>query len=348
MATFDKLSAEERAIIELVLQRGQSYDELASTLGMPSPRVRELAREALSSLAPVTAARVEPEWRGQLADYVLGQQSGPESTATRGHLRRSEAARTWTRSLLDSLDHLYRDGHPTIPDGDRQREPRRPRRSRDEPPAAEAPAGDRPLSPAARAAIRRRRLVAGAAALALVAAFLILIWPGKVLTGGDDDEQKAGRQTAQGGARILGQLVLRPVKGEDGAGIAVIAERGGRPQLIVQARLKPNRNREAYEVWLYNSRDDARSLGAQVTDRQGTYQGAGPLPEDFDRYKFIDLSREPVDRNPKHAGDSVLRGRLDQIQPAPAGAGGAAPGGGGAAPGGGAPPPGGQPPPANP
>src|SRR4051794_41205011 len=99
MATFDKLSAEQRAIIELVLQRGKSYAELSDLLAMPETRAQELARDALVSLSPVSAKRVEDDWRGQLADYVLGQQTGPESTATRGHLRRSEAARTWSRSL---------------------------------------------------------------------------------------------------------------------------------------------------------------------------------------------------------------------------------------------------------
>src|SRR2546425_11180872 len=85
MATLDQLSAEQRAIIELVLQRGKSYDELADMLAMPESRVRELARDALVSLAPVSARGVDDEWRGQLADYVLGQQPGPESTATEGH-----------------------------------------------------------------------------------------------------------------------------------------------------------------------------------------------------------------------------------------------------------------------
>src|SRR5919198_5519474 len=128
MATFDQLSAEQRAIIELVLQRGKSYDELADMLAMPQGRVRELARDALVSLSPLTSRGVDDEWRGQLADYVLGQQTGPESTATRGHLRRSEAARAWARSLLDSLDTLYSNGMPQVPDADRAARERRPRR----------------------------------------------------------------------------------------------------------------------------------------------------------------------------------------------------------------------------
>src|SRR5437764_1776274 len=128
MATFDQLSADQRAIVELVLQRGKSYDELADLLSMSEDRVRELARDALVTLTPVTASHVESDWRGQLADYVLGQQTGPEATATKGHLRRSEAARAWARSLLDSLDTLYEAGMPQLPAAQRSTRARRPRR----------------------------------------------------------------------------------------------------------------------------------------------------------------------------------------------------------------------------
>jgi hypothetical protein len=129
MATFDQLSPDQRAIVELVLRQGKTYAELAEMLNMPEPRVRELARDALVELAPVSVRGVEEDWRGQLADYVLGQQAGPEATATKGHLRRSEAARSWTRSLLDSLEQFYEDGGvPSIPDGERGRASRRPAR----------------------------------------------------------------------------------------------------------------------------------------------------------------------------------------------------------------------------
>src|SRR5579884_471571 len=136
MATLDQLPADQRAILELVVQRGRSYESLSEVLQIPPVRVRELARNALSHLAPVSAERVDPDWRGQVADYVLGQQTGPESTATRGHLKRSEAARAWTLSLMDSLDSLYGPGdRPNIPDGDGGRTRERDRRDAE---AAEA------------------------------------------------------------------------------------------------------------------------------------------------------------------------------------------------------------------
>nr|MBA3301282.1 sigma-70 family RNA polymerase sigma factor [Thermoleophilaceae bacterium] len=152
MATFDQLPADQRAIIELVLQRGQSYGDLSGMLGMPAPRVKDLAREALSQLSPRTYERVDAQWRGQLADYLLGQQTGPEATATRGHLKSSEPARAWANSLLDALDPLYPDAaRPEIPEagsadppvrrGRRERTERAERREPAHPSArAEAPA----------------------------------------------------------------------------------------------------------------------------------------------------------------------------------------------------------------
>src|SRR3977135_674233 len=119
MATFDQLAADQRAIIELVLRQGRGYDQIGEMLDSPPARVRELARDALAELAPFTAEFVDPQWRGQLADYALGQQTGPESQATRGHLRRSEPARIWVYSLLAALDAFSAEGDgPEIPVGE--------------------------------------------------------------------------------------------------------------------------------------------------------------------------------------------------------------------------------------
>ena len=54
-----------------------------------------------------------------------------------------------------------------------------------------------------------------------------------------------------------------------------------------------------------------------MTDKQGRYQGAGPLPKDFDKFESIDISREPIDRNAKHSGTSILRGPAGAAQGRP-------------------------------
>ncbi len=304
MATFDQLSAEQRAIVELVLQQGKTYAELSELLGMPEARVRELARDALVELAPVSVRAVEEDRRGQLADYVLGQQAGPEESATKGHLRRSEAARSWTRSLLDSLEGLYPNGSmPAVPEGERGRRAA----------ASKAPAGAGLAAPTD-PAVKRRRLLAAAGALAALALVAVLLWPVGVLTGDDDEPEPTAQQAASGGGD--GQNTSAQTTGAP-AGIAIVVDQNGRRQLLVQAaRLEPSGQREAYEVWLYNSQGDARTLGGQVTDQQGNYQAIGNLPADFAQYRFIDISREPLDKQRTHSGDSVLRGRMPTLRAA--------------------------------
>jgi hypothetical protein len=306
MATFDQLSDEQRAIVELVLRQGKSYDELSDMLGLPETRVRELARDALVDLAPITARGVEEDWRGQLADYVLGQQAGPEATATRGHLRRSEAARSWARSLLDALEQLYPNGGvPAIPDGERGRR------------GAAAPAGGAAsgalFSPGA-AAIGRRRLLAAAGVLALILV-VVLVWPIGVLTGGDDEEPSEASAGSQS----------QPQQGQGGDGApiptgtqgqAIIARQEGATQVLVNATgLEPSTRNTAYQVYLANSEQDRRSLGATVTDQQGTLQAGAQLPRNFEDYEFIDLGSVTVQGRGQNQrfeeGPIVLRGILE-------------------------------------
>ncbi len=324
MPTFDQLPAEQRAIIELVVQRGRTYDQLADALQITSTRVRELAHDALVELSPRTAERVDPDRRSQIADYVLNQQSGAEKNATKTHLKRSEAGRMWILSLLDSLEHMYENGSaPEVPAAEaaeerparRERERERPARDRPRDRVRE-PAREKPrrepvrrekLTPEAERAVRNRRIAAIVGGLlilgALVTVLLVLLIDTKVT------EARAPT------TRVVGQLLLNPQGGgSDNQGIAIVAQRGDDRSLIVQARLNPTQKDQAYEVWLYNSDKDAVSLGAQVTDKDGNYQGAGRLPAPLDKYKFIDVSLERLDRNTAHSGNSVLRGEIANIQ----------------------------------
>jgi hypothetical protein len=305
MATFDQLSDEQRAIVELVLRQGKSYGELSDMLGLPEARVRELARDALVDLAPISARGVEQDWRGQLADYVLGQQAGPEATATRGHLRRSEAARSWARSLLDSLEQLYPDGDvPAIPEGERGS-----RR------AAAAAAEPRALTPDAAAAVRRRRLVtAGAGGVGVLILVAVLLWPIGVLTGDDDEEpSQAGSASSEEAAARDEAPIPTGTEGQ-----AIVARQQGKTQILVQATgLEPSTQNTAYQVWLSNSEQDRKSLGATVTDEQGNLQAGAELPANFEDYQFIDLTSVVVrgrENNQRFEdGPVVLRGLVELL-----------------------------------
>lgn len=323
--------------------RGQSYAELSTMLGMPPARVRELAREALGDLAPATATRVDPDWRGQVADYLLGQQTGPEATATRGHLKRSEPARAWAFSLLDSLSHLYPNGDlPAIPDPDGSEPEPAPAPAPKAPPAAKAaeePADDpveapaaapkpaplRPapssggggLSPGARAIVRRRRIIGGVVGAAIVAVVVLLI-TGVIGGGGGKDKTSTTAQKGTTGAstptRIVSEGVLRKVGTEKGNGVAVVIRVGTQPQLVVQTTgLTPSGQQNAYEVWLYNSPSNAVALGAQFTDANGALQGRGAIPANYASYRYVVLSREKVGTNPKAPDNLVLRALMQAV-----------------------------------
>jgi hypothetical protein len=258
----------------------------------------------------VSAERVDVGWRGQVADYLLNQQQPTEAASTRGHLRRSEAARAWSHSVLDSLSHLYSNGNmPTIPSGGdgpepAPREPKQPRAPRERTPASED-------------VIRRRRLL-GAGALAALLLFALLVWPVGLLTGGDDDgdadDSPAASQQAKKDIEILGQVQLKAVEGQNGAGIAIITRTDGKPEINIQAALNPVGQNEAYEVWLYNSNEDAKSLGAQVTDDQGRFAGRNTLPSNWQDYASINISREPVDQDAGYSGETVLQARTADVR----------------------------------
>ena len=62
------LSADQQAMLQLLLERGQSYTDLGSLLGAEEAEVRSRARAALTELAGA-----DPDRNVGLTDYLLGQ-----------------------------------------------------------------------------------------------------------------------------------------------------------------------------------------------------------------------------------------------------------------------------------
>lgn len=123
-----------------------------------------------------------------------------------------------------------------------------------------------------------------------------------------------GTSTSGVPTKLVSQGVLKPENGGKGTGVAVVLQQGDQHQLVVQAaRLTPTDKNTAYEVWLYNSASDASPLGAQFTDQQGNLQGRGTVPNDFDKFKYVVLSREKVGTNPKSPATVLLRAQLTAV-----------------------------------
>src|SRR3954470_11372733 len=82
--SLDVLAPDQRAVVQLVLQQDRSYEELAALLGIPTDAVRERAHRGLERLG--APEDLGPGDLGNVADYLLGQQSGSEREATRSLL----------------------------------------------------------------------------------------------------------------------------------------------------------------------------------------------------------------------------------------------------------------------
>ncbi|HWK18761.1 MAG TPA: sigma factor-like helix-turn-helix DNA-binding protein, partial [Solirubrobacteraceae bacterium] len=104
MATVDSLPPDQRAVLQLVLQRGRSYDDIAELLSIDRAAVRQRALAALDALGPQT--RLAPERRALITDYLLGQLPGPVSDDTRNSLAGSAGERAWARVVASELAPL--------------------------------------------------------------------------------------------------------------------------------------------------------------------------------------------------------------------------------------------------
>jgi len=236
MASIESLPPDQRAVLQLVVQRGRSYDDIAQLLSIDVTAVRQRAHAALDALGPQT--RVDPEHRAQIADYLLGQQSAADAAQTRGRLAGSASERAWGRVVASELAPLATGSLPEIPaEGQyeahavgpsgapelgealssiQQPEPA-PRETVHEPDrerAAAARPGSAPPPPGGDRPVSRRGgaiLIAGAAVVVVIVVVVVLIAsggssksPGTSTNGGTPTTTPAGTSGATGSTGSTG------------------------------------------------------------------------------------------------------------------------------------------------
>ncbi|WP_322411983.1 anti-sigma factor [Microbacterium invictum] len=91
-------------------------------------------------------------------------------------------------------------------------------------------------------------------------------------------------------------------------GSAVVVERGDERviEVTLDADVDPGSNRE---VWLIT--EDATSIVSLGMLEGQTGEFVVPADIDLREYVLVDVSDEPVDGDPAHSGDSIVRGALD-------------------------------------
>jgi hypothetical protein len=337
MATLDSLPADQRAVLQLVVQQRRAYSALAGLLGIDEAAVRERALAACDALGPEAGARLAPERRAELVDFLLDQQSAAQRERTRSYMSASEGGRDWASAVAGALGPLGGDVGSDIPAAaapareappapepepalERERPPARPRREPRPPRPRREPGPRRPLFDGAR---RPPSRVGGAILIGagVVLAIVLVI----VLSSGGDNPKKTSAAatttpTTTTPARPIAQINLRPPGGgSKPLGVAQIIAQGNRRGMGIAAQgLSPTTKSRFYAAWLYNSPTDAAFLGfAPPVTSNGRLQAfAQTLPANFTRYSSVVVSSESVDLSktnqpaPKTPQQIVLRGPL--------------------------------------
>jgi hypothetical protein len=296
------LTDEQRAMLQLLLEGGQGYDDIGSLLGIAPDEVRERARSALREIGGS-----DPDTQVGLSDYLLGQADPIGRADAVRQLQSDPEANALAQRLVQNLRLLAPNAQlPEIP------EPRGGRRAAAPPPAAfpeaPVPAAQAPGAPSAPkgpgfasrvsgalsgigglSGKRRTQFVVGlAAALALVIVVIVVATSGG--SGGGSDCKGVDTSAAQQAGVPTIKLVAAgaaadadcPPSGQITLGATQQAtnNQNQTPSFALQANavhLPPSANGERYLLWLYKSDTQSLPLGQETVDSSGNLTGGVPL-----------------------------------------------------------------------
>jgi hypothetical protein len=306
MARIDDLPADQQAVLRLLLTQDRSYDEIARSLRMAPAAVRDRAHGALSALGPAETP-LSAGRRGELADWLLGQQSTADAARTQEALAGSPAAAAWARVVAGELRPMASDGRlPEVPGAQAPID--------DEPPAPDDTGRSRERS--APRETRRPSSRRGGAILLAVLALLATGAAGFALGRVTDDDGDGRPATAANDAStsILGQANLRPPQGgaaPKALGIAQFIERDGQRVINVLAEGLPRAPRgSGYGVWMTGQGREPVWLGYfQAITTTGQAGAQSTLKVDPGDYQQVLITRQQG-RSPKTPGTTFLSGPI--------------------------------------
>jgi hypothetical protein len=340
MASLDSLPPDQRAVLELVLKRGRTYDQIAQMLSIDRAGVRERALAAFDALGPQT--RVPPERRALITDYLLGQLPAKVSDDTRDRLGQSASERAWARVLASELEPIAVSPLPEIPtDGAREPEPAVASVAAGEPAvaAAQASPGEpaaaaQPRGLAARPSSRRGGIILlSLGALIVVAAVVVIAL---LSSGGSKQNATTNASapastsstpttsstpstststTAANGAHLVAQINLTApasAAAKKPVGVALVLKQGKNTGVAIRAQNLPaNGKHDAYAVWLYKSSKDSHILGFvnPSVGSDGVLQAESALPTNAGHFSELLITKE-TQQSPKSPGTVVLQGAL--------------------------------------
>jgi hypothetical protein len=277
------LSADQRAMLGLLLERGQSYADISGLLGIGEDEVRSRARAALGEIGGE-----DPDRNVGLTDYLLGQADPIGRADAVRHLRDDPADHALAERILSGLAELAPGAELARLPGEARTAPhmRAPRRRRPAAPTEPAPG---PAWSLPSLSSRRARLLVALGAGAVILVVVVLAVTGSFSGGGSTTETTASAPSTSSSAtgtstsptttdssQTLTPVPLKSVAGSPGRGLATFGvATGNTPFLDIRTSdLVPAPNNEVYSVWL--TLDPAKRQGYPVA----------PLLQDHNRFNI--------------------------------------------------------------
>jgi hypothetical protein len=288
------LSEDQKAMLRLLAQREQGYDDIAALMGLSVAEVRERVGDALSQLEEEgeSAPRVE-------APAAAGPDEAhrPAGPVVEGGTSSSQAAGEAPPSTPPAAEAAEPEGSAASASA---AEPKPAEAAVPGPAAGARKAGSGaprlslPAGNGARAAI-------GAAVVGLVAVVVVLIVSGG--GGSSDTTSAAGSSQAQtraesesalsGGAKQVTKAVLGGVGGSEAAGVAIFGRVKNKLALEVEAEgLSPTGQGRSYTVWLAQSSQKMLPLASTAVAKDGRIGAQFEVPTEVLAY----LASEAFDK----------------------------------------------------
>jgi hypothetical protein len=300
------LSDDQKAMLRLLAQREEGYEDMAALMGISVEEVREKVKEALSEVDEDEAAAQEP--------------ASPEP-----------ATPTVPPAPPAPSEPVAEESPAPTPDPQSAPAPE----PADPTPAVQKRSGGRPPKLPSLKLPKDRGPAVGLAAGALVVVVLVIIL---IVGGSGGGGSDSATTAAQGGEttptaaeeKNLTQAVLSPVAGGDASGRALFGRYQKKVLLQVEADgLEPSPQGSTYTVWLYRSPKLALQIGAVPVGSDRKIATQFQIPAQLLSYvasgafNQIDISLTPTAeykaafnkakserRLPPHVGESVLRGEI--------------------------------------
>ncbi len=292
------ITPDQRATLQLLLERGQSYADLAALLGQDEADVRARARAALTELVGA-----DPDTNVGITDYLLGQADPIGRADASRHLREHPADHKLATELAVRLRLMFPTAElPRLPGETRQSGGgllRRTSPSSAEGTASSTTAKRLGFSGLSESQSRLLLLCSGAALILIV---IVLAITG--VFGGDDDEGTAGdgstTTTASTADEQLQSVTLEPVGGGDASGTAAFGlATGDQPYVDLDIRgLDPAPRDQTYVAWLMLTEDKGYPLSPIVVNQNGSFQNRFAIPSAvlpvIARVRYVDVSIAPI------------------------------------------------------